>query len=105
MKYDETVQAVKNWFHRAILARRWAAFLVLGLSFIVFGAASVNLVFLAQANLALIAEHGWRALADGAAQQLLEIVASGYLSMAAYLVFKACEHRLVRWLAEAEPPH
>ena len=91
---------MKSWFHRVVLARRWAAFLVLGLSFFVFGAASVNLVYLANANLALIAEHGWSALMDGAAQQLLEIVATAYLSMAAYVVFKTCEYRLVRWLAE-----
>ena len=30
-------------------------------------------------------------------QQLLELVATGYASAAAYVVFKACEHRLVDW--------
>jgi hypothetical protein len=97
------MQVLKSWFHRIILARRWATFLVLGLSFLVFGGASVNLVFLANANLALIAEHGWLALMDGAAQQLAELLFNAYMSMAAYIVFKSCELRLVRWLADPPP--
>ena len=96
------MQAVKSWFHRLILSRRWATFVVLGLSFFLFGAASLNLVYVANANLALIAEHGWRALMDGAAEQLLGIVFSAYLSMAAYIVFKTCEYRLVHWLIEPD---
>jgi hypothetical protein len=84
-----------GWFHQAVLSRRWASFVVLGVSFATFGAGSLNLFFLLRANLGLIAEHGWQALADGGAQQLVELLLTGYLSMAAYLVFKACEHRLV----------
>jgi|CXWL01.1.fsa_nt_gi predicted PurR-regulated permease PerM len=93
--------------HRHVLARRWAAFVVLGLSFLLFGAGSLNIVFLLQANLALIAEHGWQALADGAAWQLLEIVATGYVSMLAYIVFKVCEYSLVHGLIHppAQDPH
>lgn len=91
---------MRRWFHRVVLSRRWATFVVLGLSFLVFGASSVNLLLIAKANIDLILEHGWQALADGAAQQLVEILATAYLSMAAYVVFKACESRLVRWLAE-----
>jgi hypothetical protein len=48
----------------------------------------------------LIARHGWQALMDGAAQQLLEVVATGYVSMLAYVVFKACEASLVRGLLD-----
>jgi hypothetical protein len=91
---------MKKWFCRVVLSRRWATFVVLGLSFLVFGCSSLNLLFVAKANLELIANHGWQALADGGAQQLLEIVATGYLSMAAYVVFKACEARLVRWVID-----
>jgi hypothetical protein len=87
--------SLTGWFHRAVLSRRWASFVVLGVSFATFGAGSLNLFFLLRANLGLIAEHGWQALADGGAQQLVELLLTGYLSMAAYLVFKACEHRLV----------
>ena len=31
---------MKQWFQRVVLARRWATFLVMGLSFVVFGAGS-----------------------------------------------------------------
>lgn len=91
---------MKHWFQRVVLARRWATFLVLGLSFLAFGGTSLNLLFIAKANLDLIVEHGWQALIDGGALQMLEILATGYLSMAAYVVFKTCEARLVRWLAD-----
>ena len=91
---------MKNWFHRVILSRRWATFLVMGLSFMLFGATSVNLFFVASANLKLIAEHGLQALADGAAEQFLELLGTVYLSMAAYVVFKTCEHSLVHWCNE-----
>jgi hypothetical protein len=37
---------------------------------------------------------------DGAARQYAELVITGYLSMAAYIVFKACECKLARDLAE-----
>ncbi len=85
---------------RWITARRWRAFLVLGLSFFVFGACSLNLFFLFKANTALIVDYGWMALADGGAAQLLELLVTGYLSMVAYLVFKACEYSLVHWLID-----
>lgn len=91
---------MKKWFCREILSRRWATFGVLGLSFLVFGCSSLNLLFVAKANIDLIAEHGWQAMADGGAQQLFEILVTGYLSMAAYVVFKACEARLVRWMID-----
>jgi len=35
---------------------------------------------------------------DGALRQLVELVLTGYLSIAAYVVFKTCEHRLSNWL-------
>jgi len=40
---------------------------------------------------------------DGAARQLVELIVTGYLSMAAYLVFKACEYRLTRALSDPDP--
>jgi hypothetical protein len=33
-------------------------------------------------------------------QQLAELLLNGYLAMAAYVVFKACEYRLSHWLAD-----
>jgi hypothetical protein len=91
------------WFQRIVLTRRWAAFVAMGLSFLVFGAGTLNLFYVAHANATFLIEHGWLALMEGGALQLVEIVLTALLCMAAYLVFKACEYRLVRWLAEPIP--
>ncbi|MFO1330516.1 MAG: hypothetical protein U1F56_24455 [Rubrivivax sp.] len=86
---------MQRWFHRVVLSRRWATFVVLGLSFFVFGAGTLNLFYVLRANIELIGRHGWMAVMDGGAQQLLELLVTGYLSLTAYVVFKVCEHRLV----------
>lgn len=85
-----------------LFERRWLTFVVMGLAFLGFGAGTFNLFFVLKANTELVFEHGWMALGDGAAQQLVELLVTAYLSMAAYVLFKACEHHLVRWLAESE---
>jgi len=85
-------------FQRLVLSRLWLTFLVLGLSFLAFGAGTVNLGLLFMSNARLLGEHGWVAIMDGGLRQLVELTFSGYLSMAAYVVFKACEHRLSGWL-------
>ncbi|MCX8520215.1 MAG: hypothetical protein ORN28_01610 [Rhodoferax sp.] len=87
------------WFQRVVLARIWLTFLVLGASFFVFGAGSYNLFFLLRSNGQLLLEYGWDAVMEGGLAQLLELILTGYLSMAAYVVFKACEHRLSVWLS------
>ena len=92
---------LKRWFNRTVLSRRWLTFLVMGLAFFVFGAGTVNIFMLFKANTELIANYGWQALMDGAARQFAELVITGYLSMAAYVVFKACEYRLARELSDA----
>jgi len=73
----------------------------MGLAFLSFGAGTLNLFTLLKANTELVFNYGWMALGDGAAQQLVELLLTTYLSMAAYILFKACEHRLVHWLAES----
>jgi hypothetical protein len=95
---------MRGWFRRQVLGRRWLCFVVMVLAFLAFGAGTLNLFFALRANVALLAEHGWQAALDGGARQAFEIVVSGVASMAAYLVFKACEHRLVQWLAGKENP-
>ncbi len=90
---------LKRWFQRTVLSRLWLTFLVMGIAFFVFGAGTYNIVMLFKANAELIATYGWQALMDGGARQFAELVITGYLSMAAYVVFKACEHRLARDLA------
>ena len=95
---------LKRWFHRAVLSRRWLTFLVMGLSFFVFGAGTLNLGMLFMANADFIGRSGWDALKEGAARQFIELVLTGYVSMGAYLVFKACEYKLARELAEPAVP-
>jgi hypothetical protein len=92
---------LKRWFHRTVLSRRWLTFLVMGLSFFVFGAGTYNIFMLFRSNAALIADYGWQALMDGAARQFVELIVTGYLSLAAYVVFKACEYRLAHDLSDA----
>jgi ABC-type multidrug transport system fused ATPase/permease subunit len=91
---------MQAWLQRVVFARAWLTFVVLVLAFLVFGAGTYNLFLLLKANLELIAEHGTQALADGAAQQFLELMFTAALSMAAYVLFKACEHRLVHRLCD-----
>ncbi len=85
-------------FRRVVLTRRWLSFVVLCMSFMLFGAGSLNLFNMFRLNLGLIADHGVMALTDGAAQQLLELIVTLLASMAAYVIFKACEHSLVQGL-------
>jgi hypothetical protein len=91
---------MQAWLERVVFARAWLTFVVLVVAFLLFGAGTYNLFLLLKANLGLIAEHGWQALADGAAQQLIELLFTAALSMAAYVLFKACEHRLVHRLCD-----
>ncbi|MCK6406407.1 MAG: hypothetical protein L6Q60_10370 [Rhodocyclaceae bacterium] len=84
-----------------VVARRpWLAFVLMGGFFALFGATSLNLIYIFRANIGLIVEHGWLALASGAAWQLLELVLYGYLSAAFFVGFKVCEKLLVESLAQ-----
>jgi hypothetical protein len=73
----------------------WLTFILMGLSFLLFGYYSVNLFVLLKANVELILEYGMMAMADGAAQQLAELLFAAYLSMLFFLGFKVCERILV----------
>ena len=92
--------ALRRWFQRVVLCRAWLSFLVMGLAFFAFGVGTLNLFHLLQANANLLLLHGWMALMDGGLQQLLELLFTGYGSMAAYTIFKACEYRLSHSLAD-----
>lgn len=76
----------------------WATFALTGIFFILFGLTSYNLLVILRANLNLFVDYGWQAVGDGALRQLLELLAYGYLSVAFYALFKACEHALVKHL-------
>ena len=89
---------MKAWFARVVLARRATTFIVMGIAFVLFGCGTVNLFRLLKANLDLISQYGWQAMRDGGARQLVELLVTGYASLAAYVIFKACEHALVHHL-------
>lgn len=89
-------------FQRWVLSRLWLTFIVLGISFFVFGACTVNLGLQFMSNAAFLRMYGWQAVMDGALAQLVELVATGYLSIGAYVVFKACEHRMSDWLGHEQ---
>ena len=94
------VNAAKAWFQRVVLRRYGLCFIVMGLSFFGFGIGTLNLIYVFQANAGLLLTHGWQALWDGGLVQLIEILVTGYASLLAYIVFKACEYRLAHGLTE-----
>ncbi len=73
-------------------------FVLMGALFLLFGVTSVNLFVLLKANLDLFLEYGLMVIADGALEQLVDLVASAYFSMAFYTLFKVCERILVERL-------
>ena len=94
------MQRLNRWFQVVVLRRVWLTFMVMGLAFFSFGVGSLNLFYMLQANGTLLLEYGWVAVMEGGLRQLAELLVTGYASMAAYIVFKACEYRLAHWLAD-----
>ena len=92
--------APRAWFRRVVLARPWLAFVVMVLSFCAFGVGTLKLFHLLAANGRFLLDYGWDAVLEGGLRQLLELLLNGFLAMAAYVVFKACEHRLSHWLSD-----
>ena len=89
------------------MPRRWLDFLyahplltfVLMVAFFVFfGVTSVNLFVLLKMNIDLFLQYGLMVIADGALEQLLDLLISAILSILFYLVFKVCERVLVERL-------
>jgi len=75
-------------------------FILMGLSFLLTGLISFNLIYLFNANLDFIREYGIMGLRDGGMRQLIGLVLSGYLALLLYLFFKVCEKVMVEWLLE-----
>jgi hypothetical protein len=89
-----------NW----LAAHAPVCFLLMSLSFVVFGLLSLDLVRLVSANTGFLLRAGWDGFfADGGLVQLLELCLSALVAIAAYLVFKLCELVLVQRLAHARP--
>jgi hypothetical protein len=75
--------------------RWWLAFVLLGLSFVLFGVSTLNLLYVFQAAWEFLVVHGWDAVREGVVMQLIELVLSGYVAAAFYVLFKICEKVLV----------
>jgi hypothetical protein len=76
----------------------WLTFILLGVFFLLFGFTSVNLFVLLKLNVELFLEYGTMVIADGALEQLVDLVGSAYLSMLFWLLFRVCERVLVERL-------
>ena len=100
MRNKTSRQPITNFFKRVVLTRRWLTFVTMCVAFAVFGASTINLFNMFRANIGLIANYGLMALADGAARQFVELAFTLLLGMLAYIVFKACEYRLVHQLTD-----
>jgi hypothetical protein len=89
---------MRTYLINVLWRRSWLTFLLTGVSFLLFGVMTVNIFVLLKANLDLYLTYGRMVIADGALLQLVELIGFGYLSMLFYVLFKACEHVLVRHL-------
>ena len=85
--------------HHWLATHGVASFLLMTLAFLGFGLLSLDLVRLVSANAGYLSSTGWAGLLDGGLAQLLELVVNALAAIAAYLVFKLCEHVLVHRLA------
>jgi hypothetical protein len=78
--------------------RALSVFLLAGALAALFAWSSYNLFQTGMANVNLLRRFGWMAVKDGGAIQLFTLVIYGYLSLAFFIGFKACEVELVyRW--------
>lgn len=80
-----------NWLTRHPLL----TFFIMMCSALVFGLTSYNIFFLLKANIALVVDYGVMALFDGAFKELIVLLLYGIVSLAAYVLLKACEKVLV----------
>lgn len=83
-----------------ILSNRhvFTVFLLAGVFAALFAWNSYSLFQTAMANVNFLRAYGWMAVMDGGLWQALMLVLFGYLSLAFYIGFKACEVELVyRW--------
>jgi hypothetical protein len=76
----------------------WVTFILLGVSFVLFGLLTLNLIHTLSAIFGFLSMYGTDAVRDGGLLQLAEVVASGYFAAACYLLFKLCEKVLVERL-------
>ena len=82
-----------------LIKRWWLAFILMGVSFVLFGLVTLNLLHTLSANLEFLTSYGLEAVREGGLWQLIELVMSGYAAAACYVFFKLCEKVLVERLA------
>ncbi|MDB5802000.1 MAG: hypothetical protein JWL63_2939 [Rhodocyclales bacterium] len=98
------MRLLRKFFTEVLRARPLLAFALMGLSFVLFGLTSLNLIYLLKANISLFLDYGWMVIRDGALRQLFELLGYGYLSLVFYVVFKCCEHQLVHYFTHNKTP-
>ena len=86
-------------FYLFLSRRWWLAFILMGLSFVLFGLVTLNLLHTLGANLEFLSSYGVEAVREGGLWQLVGLVVSGYGAAASYVLFKLCEKVLVERLA------
>ncbi len=90
-----------GWFRRLLVKRKWLTFILMCVFFLMFGLSSLNIVYMFHANINLFLDNGIiMVIRDGGLQQLVELIGSGFLSMASYFLFKCCEYVLVHWVID-----
>jgi hypothetical protein len=98
------MKAIVRWLHPS----SWhglVIFLMLGVFGALFAWFTFNLVEHLMANFRFIAAHGLVALRAGGLRQAAELLAAGYLAIAFYIAFKACEVELLaRFRGDAGAP-
>jgi len=84
----------------AFLSKRWwLTFILMGVSFVLFGLLTLNLLHTLGANLEFLGMHGIDAVREGGLMQLVGLILSGYMAAAFYVFFKLCEKVLVERLS------
>ena len=86
-------------FYAFLLRRWWVAFVLMGVSFMLFGLVTLDLLHTLGANLDFLSMYGLDAVREGGLMQLLGMIVSGYFAAGCYIVFKVCEKALVERLA------
>lgn len=81
-----------------------STFVLMCVSFVIFGVLSFNLVMYVAANANYLLTYRWDAIVDGGARQLIEIWGTAFLALGCYLVFKLSEHALIERIAHRPPP-
>jgi hypothetical protein len=80
---------------RIIAVHPAVTFVIMGVAFAGFSLQTVEVFRVLSANLDFITRHGVMALMEGAARQLVGLLATLTGALLCYILFKACERLLV----------